>query len=73
MQKIIISDVHVDDYVTLTVDILVKRCCYVQSLDGKSIIKGSDDKLLTFNEIWKFKKSKNSSDKVWFISYIEQK
>lgn len=73
IQQITLSDVQVDDDITLTVDIVVKRCCYVQSIDGKTIQKGSDDKLLTFNEIWKFKKSKNSSDPVWFVSYIDQK
>ena len=73
IQQITLSDVQVDDDITLTIDIIVKRCCYVQSIDGKTIQKGSDDKLLTFNEIWKFKKSKNSSDPVWFVSYVDQK
>jgi len=74
IEQITVRDVLTEeDDVILVLDIIAKRCCYVQNIADNSIQKGADDKLLTFNEVWKFKKSKYSSDPVWFVSYIDQK
>jgi len=74
VQKMEFSNFDViNDKCVITVNIYVKRCCYVKSNRDDSLVKGSNDKFSSFEEIWRFEKEKGSTDPVWLVSFIDQK